>query len=158
MKIETFRKLIREEVKRAIREEIPTILHEAIRPTTTQESPKRINSSISDLLEGHTLTGTNTTKSSATTGNPMLDLLNETRMQMVSQNEEWPSVGTFDSSAVNSYRGEMAAAFSGGAPVVQSVDQMLQSSRPSEDINQVQINAVPDFSKLMGALKEKGKL
>ena len=157
MKIETFRKLIREEVKRAIREEIPTILHEAIRPTATQESPKRINSSISDLLEGHTITGTGN-QSSSTTGNPRLDLLNETRMQMVAQNEEWPSIGTFDSSAVNSYRGEMAAAFSGGAPVVQSVDQMIQSSLPTEDINQVQINAVPDFSKLMGALKEKGKL
>jgi hypothetical protein len=46
----------------------------------------------------------------------------------------------------------------GGAPAVESVDQMVQTARPSTDINQVQINAVPDFSKMMGALKEKGKI
>jgi hypothetical protein len=67
-------------------------------------------------------------------------------------------MGNYDSSAINSYRAEMMGAFGGGAPTVQSVDQMVQTARPAADVTQVQINAVPDFSKMMGALKEKGKL
>jgi hypothetical protein len=67
-------------------------------------------------------------------------------------------MGNYDSSAINSYRSEMMGAFGGGAPTVQSVDQMVQTARPAADVTQVQINAVPDFSKMMGALKEKGKL
>jgi hypothetical protein len=92
-----------------------------------------------------------------TTGNPMLDLLNETRMSMTAGGDEWKSIGDFSSNNINGYRAEMMNAF-GGAPAVESVDQMVQTARPSADINQVQINAVPDFSKMMGALKEKGKI
>ena len=51
----------------------------------------------------------------------------------------------------------MMSAF-GGAPTVQSVDQMVQTARPAQSVEQVQINAVPDFSKMMGALKQKGKI
>ena len=152
MNIATFRKLIREEVANALRQELPTILNEAISTPTKPVAPKR--SSISDLMEGRPEKHTDF----QTTGNPMLDLLNETRVKMTTQNEEWPSMGNYDSSAINSYRSEMMGAFGGGAPTVQSVDQMVQTARPAADVTQVQINAVPDFSKMMGALKEKGKL
>jgi hypothetical protein len=152
MNIATFRKLIREEVAKALREELPTILNESIKAPAKSAAPKR--SSISDLMEGRPERHTDF----QTTGNPMLDLLNETRVQMTTQNEEWPSMGNYDSSAINSYRAEMMGAFGGGAPTVQSVDQMVQTARPAADVTQVQINAVPDFSKMMGALKEKGKL
>jgi hypothetical protein len=152
MNIATFRKLIREEVAKALREELPTILNESIKAPANPSVPKR--SSISDLMEGRPERHTDF----QTTGNPMLDLLNETRVQMTTQNEEWPSMGNYDSSAINSYRAEMMGAFGGGAPTVQSVDQMVQTARPAADVTQVQINAVPDFSKMMGALKEKGKL
>jgi len=152
MKVETFRKLIREEVKRAIREELPTVLNEI------NETPKAVakpGRAFSDLFEGMENKKQPVVES---TGNPMLDLLNETRMTMTSQNEEWPSMGNYDSSNLNSYRAEMMGAFGGGAPTVQSVDQMVQTARPAQDVSQVQINAVPDFSKMMGALKEKGKI
>ena len=49
MKVETFRKLIREEVKRAIREELPTVLNEI------NETPKAVakpGRAFSDLFEG----------------------------------------------------------------------------------------------------------
>ena len=48
----------------------------------------------------------------------------------------------------------------GGAEpvVVESVDQMLASARPAGDVTHVQIDAVPDFSALMGKLKEKGSI
>ena len=152
MNIATFRKLIREEVAKALRAELPAILNESIKAPTKQVAPKR--SSISDLMEGRP----EIHNDFQTTGNPMLDLLNETRVQMTTQNEEWPSMGNYDSSAINSYRSEMMGAFGGGAPTVQSVDQMVQTARPAADVTQVQINAVPDFSKMMGALKDKGKL
>ena len=153
MNIATFRKLIREEVAKALREEMPTIL------TEIKQTPRGVaepGHSLSGLFEGMDQKLKKQPVVEAT-GNPMLDLLNETRMQMTSQNEEWPSMGNYDSSAVNSYRAEMMGAF-GQAPTVQSVDQMVQTARPAQDVSQVQINAVPDFSKMMGALKEKGKL
>jgi hypothetical protein len=152
MNIATFRKLIREEVAKALHAELPAILNESIKAPTKQVVSKR--SSISDLMEGRPEKHTDF----QTTGNPMLDLLNETRVQMTTQNEEWPSMGNYDSSAINSYRSEMMGAFGDGAPTVQSVDQMVQTARPAADVTQVQINAVPDFSKMMGALKDKGKL
>jgi hypothetical protein len=48
----------------------------------------------------------------------------------------------------------------GGAntPVVSSVDQMISKHAPVHDINDVRIDAVPDFTGLMGKLKENGKL
>ena len=54
-----------------------------------------------------------------------------------------------------------AVGFAGGMPqqevkVVDSVEQM--SSQKTSDINQVSIDAVPDFSGMMNAFKEKGKL
>jgi hypothetical protein len=53
--------------------------------------------------------------------------------------------------------------FAGGMPggqtkVVDSVDEMLANKQGVTDINQVTIDAVPDFSGVMGKLKESGKL
>jgi hypothetical protein len=42
--------------------------------------------------------------------------------------------------------------------VVESVDQMLSSTRPAGDINAVKIDVVPDFSGLMKTMKEKGQI
>ena len=46
-----------------------------------------------------------------------------------------------------------------GAPtkVVDSVDEMISNQKTS-DINQVSIDAVPDFSGLMGKMKDEGKI
>jgi hypothetical protein len=45
----------------------------------------------------------------------------------------------------------------GATKVVDSVDAMIASSK-DKDINQVSIDAVPDFSGLMGKMKEAGKI
>ena len=42
--------------------------------------------------------------------------------------------------------------------VVQSADDMLASAPKTTDINQVTIDAVPDFSGLMGKMKESGRI
>jgi hypothetical protein len=46
----------------------------------------------------------------------------------------------------------------GQTRVVNSVDEMLANKQPVNDINQVVIDAVPDFSGVMGKLKESGKI
>jgi len=153
MKVETFRKLIREEVKRALREELPSLL------TEINEQPKAIakpGRAFSGLFEEMDKKKQQVVES---TGNPMLDLINETKMSMLNEgNNEWRSVGNFGSDSINNYKAEMMGAFGGGAPTVQSVDQMVQTARPAADVSQVQINAVPDFSKMMGTLKQQGKI
>lgn len=152
MKVETFRKLIREEVKRAIREELPAVLNEINETPKGVAKPGRAFSGLFEEMDQKIKQPV-----IESTGNPMLDLINETKMSMVAGGDEWKSIGNFDSNNVNGYRAEMMNAF-GGAPAVQSVDQMVQTARPAQSVEQVQINAVPDFSKMMGALKEKGKL
>ena len=56
-----------------------------------------------------------------------------------------------------------AVGFQGGMPgaetkVVSSVDEMMASQPKTSDINQISIDAVPDFSGLMGKMKESGKI
>ena len=154
MKVETFRKLIREEVKRAIREELPAVLNEINETPKGVAKPGRAFSGLFEEMDQKIKQPV-----IESTGNPMLDLINETKMSMLNEgNEEWRSIGNFDSNNLNGYRAEMAVAFGGGAPTVQTVDQMVQTARPASDVSHVQINAVPDFSKMMGALKEKGKI
>jgi hypothetical protein len=46
----------------------------------------------------------------------------------------------------------------GETKVVSSVDEMMASQPKTSDINQVSIDAVPDFTGLMGKLKEDGKI
>ena len=154
MKVETFRKLIREEVKRALREELPSLLTEINETPRGVAKPGRAFSGLFEEMDQKIKQPV-----IESTGNPMLDLINETKMSMLAEGsgEDWKSIGNFDSNNVNSYRAEMMSAF-GGAPTVQSVDQMVQTARPAQSVEQVQINAVPDFSKMMGALKQKGKI
>ena len=78
-------------------------------------------------------------------------MLNET-----AASGEWRSLGGGDFTAQN------AVGFAGGmpqqqsVPVVDSVEQM--STSKTSDINQVSIDAVPDFSGMMDKFKENGKL
>jgi len=98
MNIATFRKLIREEVKNALREELPSLI------TEITEQPKAIakpGRAFSDLFEGMDKKKQQVVE---TTGNPMLDLLNETRMSMTAGGDEWKSIGDFSSNNINGYR------------------------------------------------------
>ena len=86
------------------------------------------------------------------TGNPMLDILNETAAA-----GEWRNING------GGYTAQDAVGFAGGMPggsakVVESVDQMLAGKQGITDLNQVSIDAVPDFSGLMGKMKEQGKI
>lgn len=161
MKLDAFRKVIREEVKKAIQEEMRDILLEAVKAASKPElienkSTKpysRVEStykpSFSDIIAEER-------KPIPSTGNPMLDILNETAAA-----GEWRTLngGEFNASQAVGW-GEGAPNMMGGSntPVVASVDEMIRSQGPVRDINDVSIDVVPDFTKLMGTLKEKGSI
>jgi hypothetical protein len=162
MKLDAFRKVIREEVKKAIQEEMRDILLEAVKsaskPNLTENKStakpySKIEStykpSFSDIIAEER-------KSTPSTGNVMLDLLNET-----AQAGEWRTLngGEFNASQAVGWNGGAPGMMGGSnTPVVATVDEMIKSQGPVRDINDVSIDVVPDFTGLMGKLKENGKL
>jgi hypothetical protein len=159
MDLKKFRQIIREEVKKAIQEEMRDVLLEAVKSksqpissTTTQPHSKvesTYKSSLSRVMSEEK-------KSILPTGNPILDLLNET-----AQAGEWRTLngGEFNASQAVGWNGGAPGMMGGyNTPVVATVDEMIQSQGSVRDINDVNIDVVPDFSNLMGALKDKGKI
>ena len=164
MKLDVFRKIIREEVKKAIQEEMRDVLLEAVKaaskpgltenkyiPVPYSKVESTYKPSLSQVMAEER-------KPIPSTGNPMLDILNET-----TQAGEWRSLNGGDS-----YNAANAVGWAGGAPgmmgggesvpVVATVDEMIKTQGPVRDINDVSIDVVPDFSKFMGTLKEKGSI
>ncbi len=168
MNLDAFRKVIREEVKKAIQEEMREVLLEAVRSSST---PKSFGNASPTLVQPYVETKSQAKprfseiiaeqqqykpQPLASTGNPMLDILNET-----AQAGEWRTLNGdgYNASDAVSWAGGMPGMMGGSnTPVVATVDEMLKSQGPVRDINDVRIDVVPDFTKFMGALKEKGSL
>ena len=162
MKLDAFRKVIREEVKKVFQEEMRDILLEAVKsaskPNLTENKSttkpySKVESTykptFSDIIAEER-------KPIPSTGNPMLDILNET-----AQAGEWRTLngGEFNASQAVGWAGGAPGMIGGSnTPVVATVDEMIKSQGPVRDINDVSIDVVPDFSKLMGTLKEKGSI
>ena len=157
MKIEAFRKIIREEVRDVIKEELSLIMQTPITETKTVQKPvveqKTKTNSLSELIEE---TPQQPQQSSKPTQplfegvGAIADVLNQTHVE-----GGWRNLNGGMSS-------QDAVGFQGGMPgaptkVVDSVDAMISNQKTS-DINQVSIDAVPDFSGLMGTLKDQGKI
>jgi hypothetical protein len=87
-----------------------------------------------------------------TSGNPLIDLLNETKNSMTG--DDWGNIGNFNSENTQTFIGHIH----GDEPVVGTVNDMLGNSRGKSDINQIEIDVVPNFTKLMGVMKEQGKI
>jgi hypothetical protein len=161
MNLDAFRKVIREEVKKAIQEEMRDILLEAVKSASKPElienqSTKPYSKVESTYKPKFSDIIAEERKPIPSTGNPMLDILNET-----AQAGEWRNLngGNYNASDAVGWAGG-APGIMGGAntPVVASVDEMIKSQGPVRDINDVSIDVVPDFSGLMGKLKENGKI
>lgn len=168
MKLDILRKLIREEIRNAIKEELKEILTEAViiasepKPSSIHSIPER--QGISNTIQPYTQIKPNPKprlseimaeqKPLTSTGNPILDLLNET-----ANSNEWRTLNM-------NYTAQDAVNWSGGipnmeganTPVVSTVNQMISTQGPVRDINDVKIDVVPDFTGLMNKFKEKGKL
>ena len=159
MNLEALRKLIREEMRTVIQEELKGILTEAVVIASTPEIKSQVQNfnphvktestykpKFSEILAEK--------KAPVSTGNPMFDLLNETANE-----GEWRSInGGYNAQDAVGWAGGMPGMGGMNTPVVSSVDQMISKHAPVHDINDVRIDAVPDFTGLMGKLKENGKL
>ena len=154
MKADTFvkllRKVIREEVQAVVREELGILLEAPDPKPVVAEAKKPIvkNSMVESIKPAKP---TQPSKPMAFTNNNILnEILNETK-----QASEWQSLGTMDSSMAQGFNPNVM----GHEPVVvESVDQMLANTRPAGDLNSVKIDVVPDFSALMGKLKQDVKI
>ena len=155
MKIEAFRKIIREEVRSVIKEELSLIMQTPITETKVVQKPvveqKTQRPSLSELTE-EPQQPQQPTKPLFEGVGALADVLNQTHAEGGWRNINGGSMTAQD-----------AVGFAGGMPggatkVVDSVDAMLAGKQGVTDINQVSIDAVPDFSGLMGEMKEAGKL
>ena len=160
MKLEAFRKIIREEVRDVIKEELSLIMQTPITETKVVQKPvvaqKTKNNSLSELIEEKPKTEIPKPETTAFSkplfegAGALANVLNQTHAE-----GGWRNLNGGMSS-------QDAVGFQGGIPgaptkVVDSVDEMISNQKTS-DINQVSIDAVPDFSGLMGTLKEQGKI
>lgn len=145
--IKVLRKVIREELRNVIKEEIGLLseaveLKETVKESKPSTKPNIASTTLKSILPSKNAPA----KQIMPSGNPINDILNETY-----QSGEWRSIANMNSSAAPNF-GPMG----GSEPtVVGSVDQMLASARPASDVTHVQIDAVPDFSALMSKLNAK---
>ena len=148
--LKELRKIIREEIEIALDSRLET-LNEVKQPTQT----KRASSTLSSILPPKTQPKRNIPVPEVK--NPLLaSILNETAMSMTG--DDYRTVVDVDASMAPNFAGMMRSSMPQAVPVVESVEGMLASSAPTSDINAVQINAVPDFSAIMGKFKENGKI
>ena len=157
MKLDVFRKIIREEVRGVIKEELSLIMQTPLTETKVIQKPvveqKTKNNSLSELIEEtphQTVEPQKPSQPLFEGVGALADVLNQTHNE-----GGWRNLNGGMSS-------QDAVGFQGGMPntptkVVDSVDAMVANQKTS-DINQVSIDAVPDFSGLMGKMKESGKI
>jgi hypothetical protein len=151
MKADTFikllRKVIREEVQAVVRKELGILLETPeSKPVVAEAKKTTVKNSMVESIKP--AKPTQLLKPVNFTQNNILnEILNET-----ATTSDWRSVANMNSNMAQGFGGPV------DVPVVNSVDQMLASTRPAGDINSVRIDAVPDFSALMGKMKQNGQI
>lgn len=151
--VDLLRKLIREEVAKAIRQEMPAILQEIQTSSTTKQV---IKESIATKKAVPLTLNTQPVRPKPNfSGNPLANMLNETAMTMGDMDDM-----SFNTSDIgpDSIGIDPTSFFQPKQVAVGDVNGMLATARPSSDISMVQINEVPDFSDLMSKLKAKGAI
>ncbi len=151
--VDLLRRLIREEVAKAIRQEMPTILKES----QSSSAPKEVikESKRPKMAIPGTLNTQPVRPKPNFAGNPLANMLNETAMAMSDMDDM-----SFNTSDIgpDSIGIDPTSFFQPKQVAVGDVNGMLATARPSSDISMVQINEVPDFSDLMSKLKAKGAI
>jgi hypothetical protein len=149
--LELLKKLIREEVVNAIRQEMPTILKEI----QSSSSPKEVikESKRPKMAVPATLNTQPVRPKPNFTGNPLANMLNETAMAMGDMDDM-----SFNTSDIgpDSIGIDPTSFFQPKQVAVGDVNGMLATARPSSDPSMVQINEVPDFTDLMSKMRAKG--
>ena len=151
--VDLLRRLISEEVAKAIRQEMPSILKE----NQSSSSPKEV---IKESKKAKpTFPGTLNTQPVRPkpnfTGNPLANILNETAMTMGDMDDMSFSTENIGPDSIGI---DPTSFFQPKQVAVGDVNGMLATARPSSDPSMVQINEVPDFTDLMNKLKAKGAI
>jgi len=142
-KSDILRKLIREEVQKAIRAEMPKLLKEYAKSLSVSNTI--LESEDDDDIPLTLNTSTSKPKVNINSGNNVLNsMLMETAQSM--QEEDWIQFGSQD---VNSF-----GAMAGSVPQ----QPMGGAFSPETDISRVQVNNVPDFNNLMDSMIKKGQM
>jgi hypothetical protein len=144
--IDALKKLIREELRAVLREELPKLLKEVQAPAV-KDPKKNLQEQVKAKIPGTLNTKASRPQIKFDTSNPMSAFLNDTAKSMLQEDFSMTSADVHP-----------ALAFQPNQVSVGSVEGMLGSAKPSSNINAVQINEVPDFSALMGKLKERGEI
>ncbi len=149
--IDLLRKLIREEVAKAIRQEMPAVLKEMQIPSASKEvikESKKVKLTIPGTLNSQPVRPVPNFS-----GNPLANMLNETAMNMGDMDEVSFTTGDLGAESIGI---DPTSFFQPKQVAVGDVNSMLATARPSSDPSMVQINEVPDFTGLMSKLKAKG--
>jgi len=151
--VDLLRKLIKEEVVKAIRQEMPSIIKEI--SSSNVEKPVIKESIATKKAVPLTLNTQPVRPKPNFSGNPLANMLNETAMAMGDMDDM-----SFNTSDIgpDSIGIDPTSFFQPKQVAVGDVNGMLATARPSSDISMVQINEVPDFSDLMSKLKAKGAI
>jgi len=151
--IDLLRKLIREEVAKAIRQEMPAILQEIQTSSTTKQVIKE-SKPVKKAIPG-TLNTQPVRPTPNFSGNPLANILNETAMTMGDMDDMSFTSGDIGPDSIGI---DPTSFFQPKQVSVGDVNGMLSTARPSSDPSMVQINEVPDFTQLMSKLKAKGAI
>ena len=152
-KVDILRKLIREEVAKAIRQEMPAILQEIQTSSTTKQVIKE-SKPVKKAIPG-TLNTQPVRPTPNFSGNPLANMLNETAMTMGDMDDMSFTSGDIGPDSIGI---DPTSFFQPKQVAVGDVNGMLSTARPSSDPSMVQINEVPDFTQLMNKLKAKGAI
>ena len=144
MKLDQLRKVIREEVKTAIKEELQEIMNEAVRAASEPEKQTFYEEAPYEGYKGpHTtnLASTRgTTKNLQESGDPIMDLLNQTKANMTSENYRTASQPVHDTVSRPNFATMMASNMG-----------MNEDTRPLPGIDLSQL----DFIKKAGSIYKK---
>jgi len=155
-KVDLLRKLIREEVVKAIRQEMPSIIKEIASSNLVKPV---IKESIAAKKAVPLTLNTQPVKPKPNfaPNNPLASLLNETAVGMAEGDDEFVSYST-DNLMEGTGMADPMELFQPKQVAVGDVNGMLATARPSSDPSMVQINEVPDFSALMNKMLAKGQI
>jgi len=153
MKASEFKQLIKEAVREVVREELKVVKIALREHNSILQPYKKVGTSLDyPEIKSESFTLPPKPKTIKSTGNPMLDLLNETKSGM--SGDDWGDMGTMNSSMAQNIGNSFVE-----KPVqVGTVGDMLNTASTSQDLNQIEIDVVPNFSKLMNTMKKQGTI
>ena len=155
--LDSFRRLIREEVRAVFKEEMAVILKEVVRENRPPvKSIAEDRSYKKSLIPGTLNTAAFRPTAAPNLGknNPLTNILAETAQAMSTDDYQELSYTSTDAQGFNVGFTQPLR----DTPVVDSVTEMVASARGSSNFDAVQINAVPDFTELMGKLRSSGQI